>query len=127
MGLGVVHSMVNRTPSEDEAAKARLGRVRGYRVRPDRVEGLGAEIERASRAVRKRTDAEQAAADAWDAVVPDEFRERATFVTVKRGVVTVRVPDAGVRYRLEAWVRGGGQASYAGIAKTAVSRVKVVV
>ncbi|GJM18307.1 MAG: hypothetical protein DHS20C14_05200 [Phycisphaeraceae bacterium] len=110
----------------DRAAGARLDRVRGYRVRPEGG-GLGEAIDRARRAVRKRTDAEQAAAEAWEAVVPDEFRERATFVSVRRGVVTVRVPDAGVRYRLEAWVRGGGQATYAGVAKTAVSRVKVVV
>ena len=79
------------------------------------------------RGIRKRTDAEDAAAAAWEAVVPDAFRDRAAFVEAKRGVVTVRAADAGVRYKLQAWLRGGGQATYVGVAKTGVKTVRVVV
>lgn len=104
-----------------------MERVRGHRVRAEREPGVGAELDRLTRGIRKRTDAEEAAAAAWEAVAPDEFRGRAVFVEAKRGVVTVRAADAGVRYRLEAWLRGGGQATFAGIAKTGVKRVRVVV
>ncbi len=113
--------------SSDESAAARVDRVRGHRVRPERPAGVGTEIDRLTRGIRRRSDAEEAAAEAWEAVVPDAFRERAVFVESKRGVVTVKAADAGVRYRLEAWLRGGGGATYAGVAKTGVKKVKVVV
>ncbi len=113
--------------AKDDEAAARVERVQGYRVRPDREPGVGAEVDRLTRGIRRRTDAEEAAADAWEAVVPDEFSERVVFVHAKRGVVTVKAADAGVRYRLEAWLRGGGQATYVGVAKTGVKSVRVVV
>lgn len=113
--------------THDQVSAARVERVRGYRVRPEREAGVGAELDRVTRGIRRRSDAEEAAAQAWDAVVPDEFRERAVFVSFKRKQVTVRAADTGVRYRLEAWLRGGGSATYTSVAKTGVSGVKVVV
>lgn len=111
----------------DRSAGGRLERLRGFRVREGRDLTLAAEVERLRRGVRKRSRAEQAAADAWAAVVPDEFAAACAFVELKGKVAVVRARDAGVRYRVEAWLRGGGEATYAGVARAAVGRVKVVV
>lgn len=111
----------------DAAAGARLQRLRGLRVRPERDLGLAADVDLARKGVKRRTAAEEAAARAWEAVAPDAFVATVRFVELKRKVLVVRAADAGVRYRLEAWLRGGGEATVASVAKAAIARVKVVV
>lgn len=113
--------------AEDRAAGGRLERLRGHRVRADRDMTVAAEVERLRRTVRKRTAAEEAAAQAWAAVVPDEFAGACEFVEFKRKTLTVRARDAGVRYRVERWLSAGGEKTIAGVARAPVGRVKVIV
>lgn len=115
-----------RARDQDRGAAARVERVRSLRVRAAPDLGVGGEVVRALKGVKKRSRDEQAAADAWDAVAPDEFGEVCRFVEIKRKALVVRATDAGVRYRVERWLRTGGEKTVIAVARAPVSRVKVV-
>lgn len=114
------------TAGEDQAASARLERLRGYRVPARRGLGIASMVEHVRVGVRKRSRAEAEVVRAFEAVCPAALRERVIVERVTRRVVTVKCDDAGVRFRLDRWLRGGGEAQVRSEAKAAVTRVKAV-
>lgn len=103
-----------------------LERARRYRVKADRASGLGADIEALRRAVRRRSGAEEAAQRAWEAVRPGGV-DGVAVVGLRRGVLELRAPDAGVRYRLDRWLRSGGERRLLVEARAPIAGVRVVV
>lgn len=99
-----------------------LDRLRTYRNRKEDLSLkslLGAEMRRQRRAVR----AAGGLSDAWDRVVPDELRDKATVIGCRRGVVTVRVRDASAMYRINQWLASGGMAALRDASGRGITRV----
>jgi len=112
--------------TRDEVLAASLERLRGHRNRADRAAGLGAETGAAAKAVKSRARVVGGVAAAWGVCVPDELRGACELVGCTNGVVTVRAADAAARYRLDRWLRGGGERVLRETAEAAVKRVRVV-
>ena len=100
-----------------------LARLRVHRNRPDPDLSLG-DLLGAER--RRHANAKRAVGgigQAWAEVVPDELADKAVVVKCARGVLTVRVLDAGSMYRLNQWLASGGLASVRERSGRGISRV----
>lgn len=87
----------------------RLERLRAWRVRTTDALSIGEQVEALARRL-KRTRRDYAGLDlAWDELVPARLTRSDQFVSLSRGILTVRVPDAPVRFELDRWLRAGGE------------------
>ncbi|MEZ6242436.1 MAG: DciA family protein [Phycisphaerales bacterium] len=118
--------MSRQDTGQDRALAASLDRLRGHRNRPDRASDLAGEMASAAKQVKSRARAVGGIAAAWEVCVPDDLRGACELVSCTNGVVTVRALDATARYRLDRWLRGGGERTLRETAQAAVKRVRVV-
>jgi hypothetical protein len=110
---------------EDRHVAARIGRVRGYRVR-ERDLTIADSVERARRSVRTLTRAESEAARAWEVCTEGQpWAQRCAFVSTTRGVLSVKAFDSSVKYLAEVWLRAGGEKALRTESKVAVKKVRV--
>ncbi|MFN7374897.1 MAG: DciA family protein [bacterium] len=65
------------------------------------------------------------AGEAWGKVVPAEIGSQCELRHIKRGVLTVCAPNASVKFKLDAWLRAGGEQTV-GQAARSVTKVRVV-
>jgi hypothetical protein len=59
-------------------------------------------------------------------VVPETLRGRTALVGVSRGVLTVKVEDAGTKFELDRFLRSGGEAALVGRVPVGLRRVRLV-
>ncbi len=112
--------------SAPEAPSAGLARVVASRgaSRPrdlsivQQIQGLASSIRGADAGLA-------AAARAWQEVVPGELARGCTIEALSRGVLRVRVPDAGVRFELDRFLRAGGESKVIGASSVAIRSVRL--
>jgi hypothetical protein len=63
--------------------------------------------------------------EAWGKVVPAEIGGQCELRHIKRGVLTVCAPNASVKFKLDAWLRAGGEQTV-GQAARSVTKVRVL-
>lgn len=93
-----------RTP-----AATRLERLRSSRTRADRATPIGTSLEQIRRELEQRESSIGPAEKAWRSVIPPELTQRSTIVSMKRGTLTVRIPDSASRYAADRLLRAGGE------------------
>ncbi len=108
---------------EDRIRSDSLDRLRRHRNRPDRVSDLGSAVVVAR--IAKRARAVGAVASAWEVCVPEDLRRQSELLSFAGGVVRVRAANSSARYRLDRWLKGGGEAALRREAKAPVTRVRV--
>ena len=110
-----------------EAVDARaLEQLRGHRVRTRGEIDLGGIAGAIADRARKRAREVGAVAQAWEVCVPEELRRDCELLSHTRGVVGVRASSSAARFRLDRWLRGGGEALLRREAKAPVTRVRIV-
>lgn len=106
---------------------AALDKLRRNRVRPERDLSLQRDLAAEQVRLRRMRKAGAGIAQAWNATVPAELLELTALRGLHSAVLTVAVPDEGVRFRLDRWLRAGGQLELSRAARTPVRRIKLVV
>lgn len=123
-GVGGAAMVVGCVVSDREAIR-RLERVRALRAQKPAAPAVSEEVVRQGEALAKMRRAVGGAAEAWATIAPDDLRDSAAVVHVKRGVLTLRCRDAAARYRVTGWLRSGGERGLIA-AGVGVNRVRVV-
>lgn len=116
--------------SAEDILKARLERVRGFRMRPPYAAAVGGWID----AERRRLEAlQRSGAGAGAAVGPvlaealgDEIAKLVRVKDVKKGTLRLVSRAAPVRERVSAWIRAGGDADLRAACRSAGVGVTVV-
>ncbi len=106
---------------------AALDRIRKARVRPERDVSLTKAFAAQLVQLRRLRRSSAGIAEAWNATVPAEMLDQTSLRGLSSAVLTVEVPDDGVRFRLDRWLRAGGQLEVSRAARTPIRKVKVVV
>ena len=112
-------------PPEDRVRAESLDRLRGHRNRPERAGDLSGAIAM-GKGIAKRARAVGAVAGAWEVCVPDELRGQSELLSFSGGVVKVGVVNSAARFKMDRWLRGGGEAMLRRQAKAPVTKVRVV-
>lgn len=96
-----------------EAARAirQIERVRSLRARPGFDPAIAPAVEAEAAAARQAQRALGGFAEAWEAVIPAELALHTSIVSVRGGTASVHVDSAPVRYELDRFLRGGGEAA----------------
>lgn len=117
--------VTSQGPDTDAAPLALITRLRAHRVRPGRTvsltETVGLEREAISRLRRKLGSA----GAAWGRVCPPAMRDRTVPGAYRGGVLTVMVPDASTRYRVDKWLRSGGLRAMQQASRSPLHRVQL--
>lgn len=113
------------TEREIQRAAAAIEKVRSLRVRSPRDTAAAGAVGEVRDALEREIKQTGGMGEAWRAVAPDTLRDRARIKSLQRGVLTIETPDAGTRYLVEQWLRGGGRGMLAGCAPGTIKRVVV--
>src|SRR5689334_15352669 len=94
---------------EHAAAAMRLGRLAAARAPAERDLHLGKEFGAAAKSIRGRRAAVGGVVNAWETVlreggVAEQLIHKTFVVSVGRGVLTVRAPDAAAKYVLDRFI-----------------------
>jgi hypothetical protein len=108
------------------ALVTRLGRVRAGRVKPAWGAVVGGEVERARKELERRVRGSMAVTEAWRALAPADLVDHAWPTGIARGTLRIEVENAAFRYRLDRWLRGGGQGALLARCPASVRRVRLV-
>lgn len=90
-------------------ASARLERLRTSRTWNDRATPIGVSLESLRRELAQREQAISPALEAWTSVIPHELTAGSTILSLKRGTLTVRIPDSATRYATDRLLRAGAE------------------
>lgn len=91
--------------------KGRIEKLRAWRTVKDRDCTIGVEVAKVAGEARRLARARGTAGKGWTEVVPPLLAEVAFVEGVsKSGVMTIRAQDAGARFEVARWLRGGGEA-----------------
>ena len=102
-----------------------LSTLRRYRALPTgRPLSIAPEMATIARELGHAARAEDALDHAWRSLAPANLRERAGTLSLSRGVLSVRTPDASARFELDRWLRAGGMARLARACGRGISRVR---
>lgn len=82
-------------------------RMREHRGRPEIDQSIAGVIAAQAEQARKQACQFGRLAEAWQEVVPPHLVRQTGLVALQRGVLTVEVPSAAVRYQLETLLRQG--------------------
>ncbi len=110
---------------EDQVRSASLDRLRGRRNRPDRTADLGGAIAM-GQGIAKRARAVGAVAHAWETCVPEDLRRQSELLSFAGGIVRVGVASGAARYKMDRWLKGGGETALRREARAPVTRVRLV-
>ncbi len=110
---------------EDRVRSDSLDRLRGNRNRPDRARDLGGAIA-IGQGIARRARAVGAVAHAWETCVPEDLRRQSELISFAGGIVKVGVANGAARYKMDRWLRGGGETALRREAKAPVTRVRLV-
>ncbi|MBX3387035.1 MAG: hypothetical protein KF768_10730 [Phycisphaeraceae bacterium] len=106
---------------------AALDRLRRSRVRPERDLTLQRDLSAQLVLLRRLRRSSAGVAEAWNATVPDDLLGLTSLRGLASAVLSVGVPDDGVRFRLDRWLRAGGQIELSRAARTPIRKVKIVI
>ncbi|MEL7483306.1 MAG: DciA family protein [Planctomycetota bacterium] len=110
-----------RTP-----ASARLERLRARRTWNDRATPIGVSLEAIRRELAQHEKASGPALEAWTSVIPHELAARSTIVSLKRGTLTVRIPDSASRYATDRLLRAGAEIKVLKQCPRHIKRIRLV-
>ena len=100
-----------------------LDRLRSLRRRPERARGLGDDLAVAMHSMKKISASEQAASDAWAAVVPDTIGDCTRIGGLRAGKLIVLVPSSAHRHVVDRWLGSGGLSSLQALARVPIGSV----
>lgn len=112
-------------PHAADPAVARLAAARADRTRPAPAQTLSRLFLAHAPEVRRVRRQLAGIAGAWAEVVPPEIAGRVRLEGVNAGVLSVRAEDAAVRFQLDRFLRGGGEARLLHRLPTAVRRIRI--
>lgn len=104
-------------------ASQRLDSLRRNR-NPRPVTDLSADIQRVVAALQSQRKVVGGLDAAWRTEVPAELQARVAVVSLARGTLTCRAPDASSRYEFDQWARSGGLSRLAAASRLVISRCK---
>jgi hypothetical protein len=110
---------------ELQRAADSIEKIRSLRVREGRNLAVGPAVGELHQKYAREIKQTGGIGEAWRTVVPSELAAKTRVQSFQRGVLTIETPDAGTRYLVEQWLRGGGRAMLAGCAPGTVRRVVV--
>jgi len=108
-----------------ESVARAVERIRANRVRPERETSLTRELSRLSTRYARDASGIGKVAETWEAVAPDDVRSSARLKSLSRGVLTLTVPDASSRYRLERALQSGLRRSLIRTSSVTIRDVRV--
>ncbi len=100
-----------------------LDRLRSYRQHPDRARGLGEDLAVVLHSTKKISVSEQAAGEAWGALVPDMIGECTRIGGFRAGKLIVLVPSSAHRYTVDRWLGSGGLRALQELARVPIGGV----
>jgi len=92
-----------------QRASAAVNKLREHRPGPRSAPPIHDAVAAFENELARRHKSMGGVAAAWTAVVPDDIAGPAELVSLARGVLTVRVQDAPARFRLDRFLRAGGE------------------
>lgn len=104
---------------------ARLDRLRASRGITSKDTTITAEMGELLKHVKAQARSLGDTGAAWRAAVPESLGAQCELRHVKRGVLTVAPPNASVKFKLDAWLRAGGEQELIKVARS-VTKVKLV-
>ncbi len=114
----------------DAEAARRLDTLRSLRptYRPGQAVGGGGGVLEAVVASLKQQDTKLARAErAVRQALPAELAARCTVASLKGQTLTLGVPNAAIRYRVDRWLRSGGEAIIAENSKNKIRHVRIMI
>lgn len=105
---------------------ARIKALREHRVTPDRRITITQEMQSTAADLKKLERRLGSVGEAWNQVCPGHLVDRTAIEGLSRGVLTVRVADASVRYELDRALRSGAEHELVRLSPSGVRRVKLV-
>lgn len=112
-------------PNDQNTPVDPLNRLRGFRVYPQRARGLKDDMLKQMQAMKKISEAESAASDAWMAVVPDQIRDCTSIAGLRAGKLSVLVPSSAHRYMVDRWLKSGGLNEFQALARVPIGSVLI--
>lgn len=95
------------------------------RVYPMRGRSLGGDLEVQMNSMKKISQAESAAGEAWATVAPDQIRDCTAVAGFRAGKLVVLVPSAAQRYIVDRWLNSGGLSSLQGLARVPIRGIEL--
>jgi hypothetical protein len=89
--------------------RRQLDRLRDQRLGPLKDLGLGDEIASLAREASRQGKRFGGLGEAWNAMCPPELLASTVLQSLTRGVLTVGVADASARFKVDLWLRSGGE------------------
>jgi len=83
--------------------------LRQWRTRPDTAVPVGELAIKMVTAAKRESNRAGAAGQTFNTCCPGHLRPAVTAVTLRAGVLVLRVPDAAARFELDRWLRCGGR------------------
>jgi len=99
--------------------------LRNWRTKPTPNLFLGPVIDKIAEQAKRTQRSAGGAFQALDTICPPKLREFVTSTSVRRSVLTLRVPDSAARFELDRWLRCGGQAALIRAAASSIVSVRV--
>lgn len=113
-------------PLRPSDADTRLAALRAARARRERDLSLGGLFDAARATLDRSRSRLGGAGDAWASCCPPGLAARASLVSLARGVLTVRVPDAPTRFELDRALRAGLENDVIARSRAPIRKVRVV-
>lgn len=86
---------------------------------------IHAEMGAIAGALRAQARATGAGGSAWDRLAPADLRDLVTVVGIRRGALVLRPHSSAARYRVDQWLRQGGERALVACMPAAATRVKL--
>ena len=102
-----------------------LSRLRGFRVYAQRARGLEDDMALQMQAMKKISQAESAASEAWMTVAPDQILDCTAISGLKAGKLIVLVPSAAHRYLVDRWLSSGGLSELQALARVPIRGIDI--
>jgi hypothetical protein len=99
--------------------KAYYDKLRGWRTQRTPDLGMTGIIQKIADSTRRQQRTGGFAWSALDTACPPELRRAITSAVVRRGVLTLSIPDAAARFQLDRWLRTGGKTAILTALRTA--------
>ena len=111
--------------AQDDPASAKLARVVAARTPRTRDLSIAHAVQGLAGAVRGADAGLAGAARAWASVVPPALAAACVLEALSRGVLRVRVTDAGARFELDRFLRAGGETNVIRACGVAIRSVRL--
>lgn len=89
--------------------RRQLENLRTWRLGAPKDLSLTADLTSLVQGVKRQTTRFAGLGEAWQALCPAHLSAGTTILSLSRGVLSVRAPDAAARFALDRWLRDGGE------------------